>query len=285
MITLESVGRQLRELRRVKGLAAEEVALRVGVSRALLYRYEAGEVVKLATLERFAELYGTTPQALLGLRNDYYTDGLAFFEKVLALEAGADQVLVVFGPIPYLLTSDAYDESMRQALLADGQHEEVSAFELARAQRVLRRRKDTYHARRPPLTAILPVSEIRHFLAVGFNRTEEGTAAERAARRRAAAREVQHLAGLIERPALGLQIGLTDRPLPTAGFQLLKLGSRKVVTTSPFRIGPPFNMRYGVAMVSEDPAVVALYEDLAQRLWETSLKGQDAVAVLRNLGT
>ena len=41
------IGQQLRAYRLESGLRAEEIAARLGVSRAALYRYEKGEVIKL----------------------------------------------------------------------------------------------------------------------------------------------------------------------------------------------------------------------------------------------
>ena len=40
------IGQQLRAYRLESGLRAEEIAARLGVSRAALYRYEKGEVIK-----------------------------------------------------------------------------------------------------------------------------------------------------------------------------------------------------------------------------------------------
>ena len=48
------IGQQLRAYRLESGLRAEEIAARLGVSRAALYRYEKGEVIKLDTIQRLA---------------------------------------------------------------------------------------------------------------------------------------------------------------------------------------------------------------------------------------
>ncbi len=55
------------------GLRAEEIAARLGVSRAALYRYEKGEVIKLDTVKRLAELLKISPLSLLGIGVEYYT--------------------------------------------------------------------------------------------------------------------------------------------------------------------------------------------------------------------
>mgnify|MGYP002040622512 CR=1 FL=1 len=56
-----AIGERLRQLREDSGLTADAVSAAARISRALLYRYEAGEVVKLDVMERLAELYGTSP--------------------------------------------------------------------------------------------------------------------------------------------------------------------------------------------------------------------------------
>ena len=57
------IGQQLRAYRLESGLRAEEIAARLGVSRAALYRYEKGEVIKLDTIKRLAELLKISPDA------------------------------------------------------------------------------------------------------------------------------------------------------------------------------------------------------------------------------
>ena len=64
------IGQQLRAYRLESGLRAEEIAARLGVSRAALYRYEKGEVIKLDTIKRLAELLKISPLSLLGIGVD-----------------------------------------------------------------------------------------------------------------------------------------------------------------------------------------------------------------------
>lgn len=51
---LGEIGQQLRAFRLESGMRADEIAARLGVSRAALYRYEKGEVIKLDTVQRLA---------------------------------------------------------------------------------------------------------------------------------------------------------------------------------------------------------------------------------------
>ena len=277
-MTLESVGRRLRRHREAAGLTAEEVAREVGVSRALLYRYESGDIVKIAVLERLARIYGTSTPALLGLGSEYITNGTKFFERIQAIEEAADHTTVVFGPIAYLLTSDAYDIDLAQALAEPTEQEEaLSSTELQVLMRALKRRKAAFRYRKPSIVNIVPLAQIIHYLANGLTLRMDLTYAERSARRRSAARQMEHLASLIATPPMGVQIGITRRPLPTAGFQLIRSANRKLLVLSPFRLIQQPNLRYGVAMITEDEEALSLHEMLAARLWESALTGSRAV--------
>ena len=278
MLGFADLGKRLRAHRAAAKLTADEVASRVGVSRALLYRYESGEIIKLATLEKLAGIYGTSAASLVGLGNEYLTSGPAFFERITRLEEEADHITTVFGPLLYVLTSDAYEQALAQALTDPGDDGEAfSALEAQRLIRTLRRRKELFRTRKPSLVNIVPVAEIERYLGVGLSAQTNLPSSERTARRRAAAREMEHLAELITNPPMGIQIALTRRPLPTAGFQMLRIGERRVLAHSPFRIGHPLNLRYGVAMITEDEVALRLHETLAARLWETGLTGAKAL--------
>ena len=109
------IGHQLRAYRLESGLRAEEIAARLGVSRAALYRYEKGEVIKLDTIKRLAELLKISPLSLLGIGVEYYNRPIGYFERVRQIEETADQILQLFGPVCYLTTSDAYDAALGEA--------------------------------------------------------------------------------------------------------------------------------------------------------------------------
>jgi transcriptional regulator with XRE-family HTH domain len=128
------------------GLRAEEIAARLGVSRAALYRYEKGEVIKLDTVKRLAELLKISPLSLLGIGVEYYSRPIGYLERLRQLEETADQILQVAGPVCYLTTSDAFD-----GILADAFSEQnaVSGRAGARhargAQENLRRAPPEHH--------------------------------------------------------------------------------------------------------------------------------------------
>lgn len=280
----QDVGRRLRRQREAAGLTIDNVAEKLGVSRALLYRYESGNIVKLDVLARLAQLYGTSTSALLGLGSEYFTSGLSFFERLQSHEERAEHMTVVFGPLAYVLTTDAYDAALTQALTEPTEAgEAMNAVEIQRLMRTLKKRKATFRYRKPGMVNIVPLNDVQAYLAGGLAMRDDLSYTERNARRRAAAREVEHMASLIATAPMGVQIGLTRRPLPTTGFQILRLGEKRLLVTSPFRVGEQPNIRYGVATISEDEEALRLHETLAARLWESALTGPKALDELAKL--
>lgn len=279
------IGERLRSRRQNAHLSTEEVARAAGISRALLYRYESGDVVKLEVLEKLARLYETSTGALLGLGNEYITHGMLFFDRLQRIEEGATQMTVVFGPQAYMLSSDAYDTALSERLV-DKRIDQTALddAEAGRLMHVLAKRKASFARNRPGLVNIVPVGDVERYLTHGLGGHPLLPAAERTTRRLAARYEIERLAGLIASPPMGVQIVLTTQPLPTTGFQLMQLShGRRVLVTSPFRIVEPTNLHHGVAMISEDEEALRLHETLAARLWESALKGSAACAELARL--
>ena len=283
MVNLSEVGRRLKALRAGANMSIESAARSVGASRALLYRYEAGDIVKLDTLERLARLYGTSTTALLGLGHEYIVNSILFFERLEKLEQEAEHITTVFGPLAYVLTTEAFDEGLLQTLSRDSGGDALTPTELQRLRRSLRRRKAALRERKPGFVNIIPVSEIQLYLAAGSDGVSDLSTAERTAQRRRAAKEIEHLGGLIDRPPMGVQIALTRQPLPTAGFQVLRLKNQRLLVVSPFRLGEPVNLRYGIATISGDEQALRLHESLIARLWDGALTGRRAADEIQRL--
>ena len=264
-------------------ITADSAAEATNVSRALLYRYESGDIVKLDILERLARLYGTSTMALLGLDHEYIVNGVAFFERLEKIEAEAEHITTVFGPIAYTLSTDGYDEALTVALSRDSGPDALTPAELQRLKRVLRRRKVNLRERKPGFVNIIPISEVETYLNAALHAGSDLSAAERNANRRHALKEMAHLCTLLEKPPMGVQIALTERPLPTAGFQVLRMKSQRLLVTSPFRLGEPINLRYGIATISGDDQALRLHESLIARLWDSALTGARAVAAIERL--
>ena len=54
----DEIGDRLKAYRLGSGLSAEEIATQLGISRTALYRFEKGELAKIETIERLAEMLG-----------------------------------------------------------------------------------------------------------------------------------------------------------------------------------------------------------------------------------
>jgi transcriptional regulator with XRE-family HTH domain len=83
------IGNRLRAHRLGSGLSLDVVAKRLRVSRSAIYRHEAGEVVKIETVQRIARLLNVSLAALLGVGIEHIANAFSFFERLHPLEAEA----------------------------------------------------------------------------------------------------------------------------------------------------------------------------------------------------
>ncbi|HTW28904.1 MAG TPA: helix-turn-helix transcriptional regulator [Acetobacteraceae bacterium] len=281
------IGQQLRAYRLESGLRAEEIAARLGVSRAALYRYEKGEVIKLDTVKRLAELLKISPLSLLGIGVEYYNRPIGYFERIRQLEETADQILEVDGPICYLTTTGGYDKALAEAFdeIAERAGAEARTVR-GMAEQVLgimTARRRMYAARRPGIIAMIPVSTLQRFLEVGL--CGGAGLSERTTRicREAAAIEVEHVAGLMETEPMGLQFGLLTGPEPTGRFKILRTRDRASLAINPFRSDAHAAGQNGVAMVTGADEAVTAHQRVAEGCWREALKGAAAAARVRQL--
>ena len=206
------IGQQLRAYRLESGLRAEEIAARLGVSRAALYRYEKGEVIKLDTVKRLAELLKISPLSLLGIGVEYYNRPIGYFERLRQLEENVDANPAGFLArlLPHLIRGDGQGHP-RIAHRADRGCRRSARHARglgAGAWRAWRHASACTAMRRPSVIAIVPAVAIQRFLETGVG---DGLAqSERVARlcRQAAVAEVEHMATLMETEPMGLQFGL-----------------------------------------------------------------------------
>lgn len=277
------IGDRLRAYRLGSGLSIDDVAKRLRVSRSAIYRYEAGDVVKIETVQRIARLLNVSLAALLGVGIEHIPNALSFFERQRQLEAQARRMVVVFGPLAYLLTSDEYDH-MLDAVIAEEATGGLGADRANALTDVLRSRKDAYRRTQSGIVNIISVHEIAAFLSRGLisarTRTDRSVIA---AQRGFALREVGRLLRLIRKPPMGVQIGIVDQALPTTGFQVLFYDARPVVLSSPFRLGGDPNLDVGIASITNGDDAVRAYTQISDALWNNSLQGGDAAARVEQL--
>src|SRR6185436_3099056 len=89
-IRFDDIGNRLKAFRLASGLSADAIARKLGISRAALYRFEKGELAKIETLEKLAELLEVSVPTLLGVGVEYLSSAVAYFERLRQIEETAN---------------------------------------------------------------------------------------------------------------------------------------------------------------------------------------------------
>ena len=286
-VRFDDIGNRLKAFRLASGLSADEIARRLDISRAAVYRFERGELVKIETLDKLSELLGVSVPTLLGVGVEYLPSAVAYFERIRQIEETASHIIVLAGPISYLLSSDAFHDRLAQVLsesIPDKASDRKRALnDVQRIMTILRERKAKYRERRPAIVNLIAASEIGRFLHNGLAGRLDLPAKERRERQRHARAEVEHFIGAIEEHPIGVQIGIVPDTLPQTGFQIFRQPDREVLTLSPFRLGEHPNVRVGVAMLTSAPEALALHHKAAEEMWRRAHEGAAAAAALRRI--
>src|ERR1700749_946635 len=115
-IRFDDIGHRLKAFRLGSGLSADEIAARLDISRTALYRFEKGELAKIETLEKLAELLKVSVPTLLGVGVEYIASAVAYFERMRPIEETAEHIIVLAGPISYVLASESFDRALGEIL-------------------------------------------------------------------------------------------------------------------------------------------------------------------------
>ena len=287
MIRFDDIGNRLKAFRLASGLSADEIAGRLDISRTALYRFEKGELAKIETLEKLADLLGVSVPTLLGVGVEYIASAIAYFERMRQIEETSEHVIVLAGPISYLLASDGFDgalaEVLRESVPDTAEDRKRALAQVDEVMVVLRQRKEAYRRRQPGIVNLISAVEMQHFLRNGLVGRLELPERVRHHRQTLARAEAEHLVGLMEEEPIGVQIGIVPDTLPHASFQIFRQPDRQVLALSPFRLGEQPNIRVGVAMITSAPEALALHEKMAKDLWRRALKGDAAVRLMREM--
>jgi transcriptional regulator with XRE-family HTH domain len=280
-LRFDDIGNRLKAFRLGSGLSAEEIAQKLGISRTALYRFEKGELAKIETLENLADLLQVSVPTLLGVGVEYVASAVSYFERMRQIEETAEHIIVLAGPISYVLASDAFDAALGD-MLRESVPDGIPARSRALAQIdelmiVLRQRKDCYRRRQPAIVNLISASEMERFLRNGLVGRHDLPEKLRRARRALARAEAEHFTALMENEPIGVQIGIVLDTLPHTSFQIFRQPDRQILALSPFRLGEEPNIRVGVAMITSAPEALALHEKMAKDLWAHALKGPAAV--------
>jgi transcriptional regulator with XRE-family HTH domain len=280
------IGQQLRAYRLESGLRAEEIAARLGVSRAALYRYEKGEVIKLDTIRRLAELLKISPLSLLGIGVEYFGRPAAFQERLRQVEEQADQVLQVGGGLCYPVATDAFDGALAEAWTehADSSPDRLLArTQVEQMLGLLAARKKLQQARKPNIIALLGEATLTRMLAEGIAAGLPLSDRARMRCRLAARAEAQAIADQMETVPIGLQLGLIAGTEPTGPFMVLRGRERANVIGSAFAPDAHPTTASGVAFITAADEAVGTHQRVAEAAWRDALKGAEAAAKLRDL--
>jgi transcriptional regulator with XRE-family HTH domain len=291
-VRFDDIGNRLKAFRLGSGLSAEEIAQKLGISRTALYRFEKGEVAKIETLESLAELLQVSVPTLLGVGVEYVASAISYFERMRQIEQTAEHIIVLAGPISYVLASDSFDRALGDVLresVPENDHSERALAQIDELMDVLHQRKECYRRRQPAIVNLIAAAEMERFLRNGLvGRLDLPEKVHR--QRRALARaEAEHFTALMENEPLGVQIGIVRDTLPHTSFQIFRQPDRHILALSPFRLGEEPNIRVGVAMITSAPEALALHEKMARELWASALKGPAAVrfmhAMMEKIGS
>ena len=285
-VRFDDIGNRLKAFRLGSGLSADEIAAKLGISRTALYRFEKGELAKIETLEKLAELLGVSIPTLLGVGVEYIGSAVAYFERMRQIEERCEHIFVLAGPISYLLASDGFDATLEE-VLRESIPERLPTRKRALEQideimTVLRQRKASYRQRQPGIVNLIAASEMERFLGNGLVGRLDLPGKTRAVRRELARAEAAHFTALMADEPIGVQIGIVPDTLPHASFQIFRQPDRHMLALSPFRLGEEPNIRVGVAMITSAPEALALHEKMAKELWQRALKGPAAVQFMRD---
>jgi len=284
-IRFDEIGRRLRAYRLGKNLTASEVADRIGVSRAAVYRLEKGELVKIDTLEKLSALLDVSLPSLLGVGVEYYNNSIAFFERLRQIEESAVHMLGNFSPVSFLLMSDGYVDYLRLMLieaLSQVQPEPESASDMVdRLLDILRERRASVAKRRTPIVSIINMHDVERFLRFGLVGRFDLPPDVVHERRQAARAEFERFIALLTRPPLGTQVGIVEDAPSAQTFLVFDTYDGSVVTLSPYRLGDHPNITSGIAMVTSAPEAVRLFKGTIVEQWDRAHKGESGARILR----
>ena len=218
---------------------------------------------------------------------EYIPSAVAFFERLRQVEQTTEHIVVLAGPVSFLLASDVFDQTLEQCLIESIPAEEIDRERAEEQVRgllpILKQRKETYHERKPGVLNLISGAEIERFLRnglVGKLDLPRDVLQERRARARA---EAEHLVAMMEEEPIAVQIGIVPGTLPHTSFQIFRQADRKVLALSPFRLGEQPNVHGGIAMITSAPEALELHERTVKDLWRRALRGSEAAKFMRQL--
>ena len=207
-VRYDDIGNRLKAFRVGSGLTADDVAKRAGISRTALYRFEKGEVVKIETIDKLAELLDVSVPTLLGVGVEYVPSAVSYFERIRQIEAAAQHITVLAGPIASILASERFNEMLGE-VLRESVPETIAnrkriLQDIENILAILAERKVTYRQRTPSVVNLISALEIERFAQNGMSGRLDLPDSTRRKRRELAREELAHFARLVGEDPIGI---------------------------------------------------------------------------------
>lgn len=280
-----AIGERLRAFRIGRQLNADQVAEKLGISRAAVYRLELGKIVKLETLERLADLLKVSLTSLLGSDTEYFDNALGYFERMRQLEARSTSIISYFDPFSYLLTTPEYSELFK-TMLYEARPRGFSAAQEAMEEQILSildERKSTFFRHKFHVRSIVSLRQIERYLHLGLVGRLDLPPSVRMERALLARREIENLINIVDSTGEHPLIHLIDEALPSATFQIFEQQNTSYVAISPYRLGELPSLHVGIASVTSSTQAVDMYKGMSADLLSRAYSGRDATKKLQQL--
>ncbi|MCX8600924.1 MULTISPECIES: helix-turn-helix domain-containing protein [unclassified Gilliamella] len=275
-----AIGQRLRAYRIAASLRAEDVAESLRISRAAVYRLEKGEIVKIETLERLANLLQTSLASLLGIDTEYYSSGEGFFERMRQLEEQSTHIYSHFDPFSFLLTSPNYLSHLTMMLGESSQTLDLQKY--ATTLSILKDRKTQFYQSVPKVINLISLRNVERFLHIGLVGNLNLSPGRKSERMLLAREEVYHLIALLEQQSYAPTIAITQHAIPSITFQIFYQNDNPIsLAISPFRLGELPNVTTGIASITSSYDAIKRYRLLFDKLWQDSAKDQQAIDLLK----
>lgn len=275
-----SIGQRLRAYRIAASLRAEDVAENLKISRAAVYRLEKGEIVKIETLERLAGVLNTSLASLLGIDNEYYSNGEGFFERMRQLEEKSTHIYSHFDPFSFLLTSPDYLTHL--SMMLDESNEYSDPKHYAVTLSLLKERKSQFYQSVPKIVNLISLRNVERFLHIGLVGNLTISPGKKSERMLFARKEIYHLIDLLEQKKFSPTIAITEEAIPSVTFQIFYQNENPLsLAVSPFRLGELPNVTTGIASITSSENAIKRYRFLFDKLWQNSAKDKDAICLLK----
>lgn len=284
-IDYQAIGERLRAFRIGRQLNADQVADKLGISRAAVYRLELGKIVKLETLERLAEMLRVSMSSLLGSDTEYFDNALGYFERMRQLEARSTRIISYFDPFSYLLTTPEYS-GLFKTMLDEARPVEADQAQTAMEAQILGildERKSTFFRQQFQVQSIVSLRQIERYLHIGLVGRLDLPPSVRMERALLARREIENLIRVIDADSGRLSICLIDETLPSSTFQIFEQPHTRYVAVSPYRLGELPNLHVGIASVTSSSEAVEMYKGMTEALLKRASTGEQAKQQLQAL--